>query len=111
MSRKKQVLIRISFIIFVTSSTFADWKDDAQAIDVSGGENHSLVLTKDNSVWTCGPNGEPIWHTYYSVLGTGSTLYSLVETTLAPVRGRKDVNYLEDINDVDADGRTPSALT
>jgi len=57
MSRMNQILITVLFIIFVTGSTFGDWKEDAKAIDISGGEDHTLVLTANRLVWGCGHNG------------------------------------------------------
>jgi len=49
----KTSLLIVSIIILNTSGT-ADILHDARAIDVSGGENHTLVLTASKSVWGCG---------------------------------------------------------
>ena len=54
MSRMKQTLGTVSIIIFITNITFANWKENAKAIDISGGEDHTLVLTKNRWVWGCG---------------------------------------------------------
>lgn len=48
MSRTKLILMTISFIIFITSPTFANWKGNARAIVISGGEDHTLVLRRKN---------------------------------------------------------------
>lgn len=109
MSRTAQIFITVSIVIFVTSSTFADWKEDAEAIDVSGGENHTLVLTKNKTSWACGPNGGP--GPYYGVLGTGSTDAGLIAKTLIRVLGGDmGTQYLQDINDVDAGWKHSLAL-
>jgi parallel beta-helix repeat protein len=101
-SRKKLIISVITLIIFTTNLALADWKENAKAIKVSGGEDHTLVLTQNNAVWVCGPNGGI---GYFGVLGTGSTDPSLIETTLVRVHGG-DMNtssgYLEDINDIAA---------
>jgi alpha-tubulin suppressor-like RCC1 family protein len=65
MSGTKQILITVLLTIFVTSPTFADWKENATAIDVSGGEDHTLVLTANKWAWGCGNN-------YYYQLGIGN---------------------------------------
>jgi parallel beta-helix repeat protein len=103
-SRKKLITITISLIILNTNLAFADSKYDTTAIDISGGESHTLVLTANNWVWACGPNGghNDVVGTYYGVLGTGSGNYSIFERTLVRVHGPNNIGYLEDINDVAA---------
>jgi len=101
MSRTKQILSTVSFIIFITNITFADWREDAQAVDISGGEAHTLVLTKDKWPWACGSNG---WYQ----LGTGDNDNRL---TLVRVHGGDmGSSYLQDINDVDAGWKHSLAL-
>ncbi len=111
MSRMKQILTTVLFIIFVSTPAFAGWKEGAKAIDISGGEDHTLVLTKNKSVWACGPNGKPGY--WYGVLGTGSSDTTLVQKTLVRVWDG-DMNstsdYLEDINDLDAGWKHSLAL-
>ncbi|MFZ0034906.1 MAG: hypothetical protein WAK60_07975 [Sedimentisphaerales bacterium] len=46
-SRKKLIVPATSLIILITNLTFADWKEKAKAIKVSGGEDHTLVLTQN----------------------------------------------------------------
>ena len=85
MSRTIQTLITLLFIFCINSPTFADWKENAEAIDISGGEVHTLVLTKDKTAWSCGPNGHYYYdpqYRWYGVLGTGSNEYDLVEKIL-----------------------------
>ncbi len=56
MSRMKQILVTVSIAVFITNIAIAsDWRENAQAIDVSGGEDHTLVLTKDKTVWALSP--------------------------------------------------------
>ena len=102
MSRMKQILIIVSFIVFIANIAIAsNWKENAKAIQVSGGEDHTLVLTANKWPWACGPNGGP--GPYYGVLGTGSTSTALIAKTLIRVWDG-DMNtpsgYLEDITDV-----------
>jgi len=102
-SRTKQILITVSFIIFLSSSTFADWKENAKAIAISAGEDHTLVLTKNTWVWACGDN-------YWYQLGIGNnqdqrTLIRVEDGNIVTVSG-----YLEDINDVDAGWKHSLAL-
>jgi alpha-tubulin suppressor-like RCC1 family protein len=111
MSRTNQILITVSLIIFSISPSFGDWKENANAIDISGGENHTLVLTKNKTTWACGPNGDPVYSTYYGVLGTGSTNASLIAKTLIRVLGgNMGTEYLQDINDVEARWKHSLAL-
>jgi len=91
-SRKKLIISIISLIIPITNLTFADWKENAKAIKVSGGEDHTLVLTQNKCPWGCGAN-------YAYQLGIGDSYYRL---TLVHVHGPGDVGFLEDINDIDA---------
>lgn len=111
MSRMKQILTTVLFIIFVSTPAFADWKEGAKAIDISGGEDHTLVLTKNKSVWACGPNGKPGY--WYGVLGTGSSDTTLVQKTLVRVWDG-DMNtpsdYLEHISDIGAGWKHSLAL-
>jgi len=104
MSRMKQILVTVSIAVFITNIAIADWREDAQAIDVSGGEDHTLVLTKDKTVWACGSNGgRAFWRDYFGVLGTGSTEHGLIAKTLIRVRGGDmGTQYLQDIGDIDA---------
>jgi len=103
-SRKKLIVGVFSLIIVVGNVGEADWKEDAQAIHISGGEDHTLVLTENKFVWSCGSNGAYTFGQYrYGVLGTGSTDYSLIEETLTRVHGgAMNTAYLQDINDVSA---------
>jgi len=51
LSVKKLIIPIISLIVIITNITLADGKYDARAIDISGGESHTLVLTANNWVW------------------------------------------------------------
>ena len=111
MSWTTQVFTTVLIAILLASPTRSDWKENAEAIDISGGENHTLVLTANKCPWACGPNGGA--GPYYGVLGTGSTSNTLVEKSLVQVHDG-DMNtpspYLEDINDLDAGWKHSLAL-
>jgi len=104
MSAKRLTLSIVSFSILTGNMAFADWKENAKAIKVSGGEDHTLVLTENQVVWACGPNGAYTFGQYrYGVLGTGSNDPSLTKTTLVRVQGgAMNTPYLQDINDISA---------
>lgn len=109
LSGKKFFTTVVSFIIVVsTMSGTVDAAESAIATKVSGGENHTLVLTASNSVWACGPNGGP--GPYYGVLGTGSNDPGLTEWTLTRVHALDDVGYLEDVDNIDAGWKHSLAL-
>ena len=95
MLSSSRVLIVVSLTILIIS-TFgvADWRQDAEAVHISGGENHTLVLTQNKFAWACGDNSD-------NQLGLGPDALGY-QPTLVRVHGPNDVNYLEDINDVDA---------
>jgi len=103
MSRTNQILITVLYIIFVTTPTFADCKEDAKAIDISGGEDHTLVLTQNKWPWACGDNG---W------CQLGIAYYGDQKTLVRVLKGDMDStsDYLEDINDVDAGWKHSLAL-
>ena len=103
MSRmKKTVLTVLGIILFSTISVASEWKENAKAIDISGGEDHTLVLTQNKWPWACGPNG---WYQ----LGIGDTTQS--QTTLVRVYGgAMNTPRLQDINDVEAGWKHSLAL-
>ena len=114
MLSKKHILVIVSLTILTNNlSVVADWKNDARAIDISGGENHTLVLTSNKATWACGPNGKGYPYYYYGVLGTGSNSYTLVEKTLVRVLDgdmSTTSGYLQDIEDIDAGWKHSLAL-
>jgi len=92
---------------------FGGLKEDAKAIDVSGGEDHTLILTANNWVWASGPNGDYPYNNYYGVLGTDSNSFSLDLNSLARVHDGgmgTESGRLEGINDVAAGWRHSLAL-
>jgi alpha-tubulin suppressor-like RCC1 family protein len=93
MSAKKRISAIASFIILIsTARLVADWKDDAKAVKISGGADHSLVLTEDKHPWGCGYN------LYYQLgLGDQYNRYTPVR-----VHGFNNNGFLGDINDVSA---------
>jgi len=57
MSPNKRILIVVSLIILIANlPSVADVVEDAKAIDISGGENHTLVLTANKWPWACAHN-------------------------------------------------------
>jgi alpha-tubulin suppressor-like RCC1 family protein len=103
-SGTKLISIIISIIILITNATFADWKENAKAVDVSGGEDHTLVLTANKCPWGCGDN-------YYYQLGIGDSQSS--QLSLVRVHDG-DMNtpsgYLEDIVNIGAGWKHSLAL-
>lgn len=104
MSRMKQVLITVLFIDIIANIAIAsNWKEDAKAIDISGGEDHTLVLTLNKWPWVCGDN-------YWRQLGIGNdqdqkALVHVEDGNMVTISG-----HLEDINDVDAGWKHSLAL-
>ena len=103
MSRMKQIHIIVLFIVFITNIAVAsNWRENAETIDISGGEDHTLVLTRNKWPWACGPNS---WYQ----LGIGDTTES--QKTLVRVHGgAMNTPRLQDINDVDAGWKHSLAL-
>ena len=89
----KRFLIVASLIVLISNISTADWKEDAEAIRICGGEDYTLVLTNNQWLWACGDN-------YYYQLGIGNTQTD--QFNLVRVHGPGDVGFLEDINDFDA---------
>jgi alpha-tubulin suppressor-like RCC1 family protein len=100
MQTRKTILITI--LLFIFTGNIAQAAD----IKVSGGEDHTLVLTENKFVWSCGPNGGHAFDQYYyGVLGTGNDSWDYTEQTLARVHDGDMVStsgYLEGINDISA---------
>jgi len=69
---------------------------------VSGGENHTLVLTKDNTVWSCGMNRDGIFEEYRGMLGDGTDTHRSILVQVHDGDMNTPSTYLEDINDIAA---------
>lgn len=96
MSAHSNTFIIAALIVLIGNVlAVGDWKEDARAIDISGGEDHTLVLTKNGYVWACGDN-------YYYQLGIGSNVskWTLVRVAKGGMDSSSD--FLENIDDVDA---------
>jgi len=52
--RTKLAVLSFCLILISTSAIFADWKESAKVVKISGGEDYTLVLTADTSVWGAG---------------------------------------------------------
>jgi len=106
---------QIAVAAFVLSScgvAFSGVKEDARALCVSGGEDHTLVLTANKWAWACGPNGyreEEVTY-YFGVLGTGSTDPDLGQKVLIRIHGAGNVGYLESVCAIDAGWQHSLAL-
>jgi len=92
LSKKWNFVVGLFFVFLVTNLSIADWKDNAKAVKISGGADHSLVLTEDKHPWGCGYN-------LYYQLGLGDQ-----NNRWTPVRvhGFNNNGFLGDINDVSA---------
>ncbi len=51
---KKQIIIGLLGILFTCSIAEADYKEDSKIVKISGGEDHSLILTENKWLWGCG---------------------------------------------------------
>ena len=102
MSTHRQILIGLLGILFTCGIAAADYKDDSKVVKLSGGENHSLILTENKWLWAFGYNGGSEYDDYRGILGTGSSQSNLKEHVPVRVHGQGDVGFLEDINDFDA---------
>ncbi len=105
MSRSRTTLaITVLTVLTITLSARANYRDGSKAIKISGGEDHTLVVTANNWAWACGPNGYRYQDvTYYScVLGIGSNDPYLKRNILVRIHGPGDVGYLEGIYDISA---------
>jgi len=102
--RKKLILAIVSLTIITSITVTTRAAEQTWGINVSGGENHTLVLTENNAVWGCGDN---IWYQ----LGIGDT--QAAQRSLVRVKDG-DMNtpsdYLEHINDIDAGWKHSLAL-
>lgn len=113
MRRTQRILTIISVLIAVSAlPTKADYREDSRAVNIFGGEDHTLVLTADKNAWTCGPNGDNHIGVgiYSGVLGTGSRNAWFDQKTVVKVHGPNDVNSLENIDDMDAGWKHSLAL-
>jgi alpha-tubulin suppressor-like RCC1 family protein len=109
---RKIIAAFVSLFVFY-GLAFGGLKDAAKAIRVSGGEDHTLIVTANNWVWVCGPNGDYPYNNYYGVLGTGSNSFGLDVNSPARVHDGAmgtDSDRLEGINDIDAGWRHSLAL-
>jgi len=93
--RKKLIISIVSLIILIANLTLADWKENAKAIKVSGGEDHTLVLTQNKWPWGCGANDA-----YQLGIGDHDNRLTLVRVHKGDINSLSD--YLENINDIDA---------
>ncbi len=87
--------IAIYFIIFFISMLCIAKPVYIPAITVSGGENHTLILTESNSVWSCGDNT-------YSQLGDNTNKTRFVPVQVLDGEMNTDSNYLENITVISA---------
>jgi alpha-tubulin suppressor-like RCC1 family protein len=60
MQPRKSILVIVSLLLFTASIS------QAAEIKISGGEDHTLVLTENQFVWACGPE-----HYHYRLTDSG----------------------------------------
>jgi len=91
---KKLILAIVSLTIITSITVTTRAAEQTWGIRVSGGENHTLVLTESNAVWGCGNNG------FYQ-LGVGDdTAYKCTLIRVHDGDMNTASDYLEDINDI-----------
>jgi alpha-tubulin suppressor-like RCC1 family protein len=108
--RLLMLLARKTIPVFVSlfvsyAVAFGGLKEDAKGIRVSGGEDHTVILTANKWVWVCGPNGDYPYNNYYGVLGTGSNSFGLDANSAVRVHDGmmdRESDRLEGISDIDA---------
>jgi len=113
MSRSRETsVIALLIVLTIALPARADYRDGSNAIKVSGGEDHTLVVTANNWSWACGPNGYRVEEEtyYYGILGTASNDPDLGQKVLVRIHGPRDVGYLEGIWDIDAGWQHSLAL-
>jgi len=101
---RRFTVIFIVSILFLTGSIIAEVC--LNAVAVSGGEDHAMVLMEDGTVWTCGDN-------YYKQLGVAEDnepLYSSVLMQVLDGEMNTTSNYIEDVNDISAGWKHSMAL-
>ncbi len=104
MSTHKHALVIGGLITLIgNGSSFGGWKDNAKGIDISGGEDHTLVLTANKWPWACGDNG---WYQ----LGIGNNQDQKVLLRVLKGDTYSTSDYLENIDDLDAGWRHSLAL-
>jgi alpha-tubulin suppressor-like RCC1 family protein len=93
MSSRKSILIAIVLSFFAGNATMAVMC--ARLKSVSAGEEHSLALMDDNTLWACGGS-------YYNhnQLGLGGGVYNVL--SLQQVHGENGVGFLQNIATYDA---------
>jgi len=113
MSRSKDTLaITVLTVLTIALPASAGYRDYSKAISISGGEDHTLVVTANNWAWSCGPNGHRVGEVtyYYGVLGTASNDPDLQQKVLVRIHGPGDVGYLEGISYIGAGWQHSLAL-
>jgi len=96
MSHLKSVTVIITTtLIFGITYSSASLYDDSRVVVVSGGEDHTLVLTADANLWACGDN---FWYQLGVDDDTDRTLLVRVHDGNMVT----DSNYLENIIGIDA---------
>ena len=92
MTSKKSLQISIFILFFVSNISMG--VICARLDAVSAGENHSLALMDDNTLWACGGSS------YEYQLGLGGNVYNVL--SLQQVKGENGNGYLQDVATFDA---------
>ena len=99
-SIKQKFTAILFFAVIFINSAIADWKENAKVTNISGGQDHTLIITQDKFSWGCGRNNN-------RQLGIGDIADS--QTTPVHVHGYNNNGFLGDTNDVSA-GNTHSLI-
>jgi len=91
MDSTKRFVLAVALFTFAT--TFAQLAQGSNLLKVSGGEDHTLVLSENKFVWACGSN-------YFYQLGTGNNVDQW--TLIQVLGGDMNTSYLQDINNIAA---------
>ena len=103
MSTVKWIVTVSVFIFMITASASAVIPEGAKAVQVSGGEAHTLLLTEAGFVWGCGYN-----EFYQLGIGSDYDKWTLIRTKAGEMSTAS--GCLEDINDIDGGWKHSLAL-
>jgi len=83
----------LAVVLFTFAATLAQPVQGSNLLKVSGGEDHTIVLSENKFVWGCGHNG---W--YQLGIGNNVDQWTLIQV----LGGAMNTPYLQDINNITA---------